>query len=202
MMKANERNSLGVAVAVALLLLSPWAAGSARAADQADLDWKTAQPVAHSTYEQGAEGYWDERVLLCVSSAEQWTREMEELKSRGALRVEWGDPPAPMNVDWSRQSVVLVSAGTLPNYSHTVQVLEVKRHGNTLLVDVAYPEGYPGSMMRISPYHIVVVDSNGPLNVKYRGQASTPGHGTATSPTQENDPERLVTWGAMKAKYR
>lgn len=216
-MKSMALNKLNAALVSAALLTPLYPAAVTAAPNENALDhmrWMIGRTLEQQDLGQGLNGMWKAPVLVYVSNPAQWMEVMGEMALSGELDYS---PPVPEGVDWARQSVVLVSLGSYPNYRYgSVQINEVRVSGKRLLADVSVTPGQPGMTMTTAPYHLVVVDCCGPRAPGLRNKESLPvvmsvrtssaSSGSAMAGDtghDTDDPSVLqLSWGAVKDEYR
>jgi hypothetical protein len=216
-MKAKVLNKVSAALVSAALVAMLGPAGSAAAPKDKTLDdirWKTGRTLNQQDLEQGLNGMWKAPVLVYAANEAQWTEVMNQMAGNGELDYR---PPVPEGVDWSRQSVVLISLGSYPDYRYNgVQINEVRLSGRKLLVDVSVEPGQPNMAISTAPYHLVVVDCCGqrapglkdrdslPVRVSVRTSTAAAGSGAPEDTGDNDNGSTLVelSWGAVKGEYR
>ena len=94
--------------------------------------------------------------IWLFNSPEEWVAEGGRLEAAGELEVvPFIDPPS--DVDWKRESVLLVSGGDQLDGPRRVVVTGVFRHGNRALV-TAELQSLPGGAARMLPCEVGVVN--------------------------------------------
>jgi hypothetical protein len=206
-MKARKADLVrSAAAAVALSAVLGWTAADAGKLEMPKL--LGARGAGFTTLERNTDGYWSQPALVLARSAKEWDDAMARLEAAGAFLVLPG--PAAPSVDWTRQAVLLVTAGM--GAYESVEVRQLERAGSRLVVRVvAEPAGCRYG--DYSPYHLVAVDRS-LLRMATRVEASyeCPG-GPAVPPmaasvaagVDENAgmPAAVAaSWAGVKALYR
>jgi hypothetical protein len=183
-----NRNAMSLAVMMVVSVVT--LASSARASGQSAVPQLV--PV-----ENGCNGPYVGQALVIANSVNDWNASMATLEAAGALQVTPA-PPAPANVDWSHEVVILVAAG-MSGYDVALQ-LSSAGAGRSALNAVWTPLGNDASWKM--PYVMVKTAKRGWLasatQLASQAVASLPVSGTedlslASAP---------VTWGGLKALYR
>ena len=108
----------------------------AEAQEQAEQkSWQGAQTIHFETLAMGRFGDFTLPITIHVGSEEEWDREMKRLQKDGGL---WASnlPPAPLGLDWGRESVVLVSLGEKTQSGCAVEIQKVSATSESLLLDL------------------------------------------------------------------
>jgi hypothetical protein len=163
----------------------------------------------------GVRSCYNTATLVVAQSECQWAAAMADLAARGCL--EAGPLPAP-DIDWHRQSVVVVSMGRVP-YGYSLQVDEARLAlGQIMLnVHVGYQQ-VENYIDDVTPMHMLVVDAKGVNRVAAQYDLELPTLCGAAKALNCGDLQRAssvlgvnddqaptsptVSWGHMKDMYR
>jgi len=179
-----------MALAVVMAVCAVTLANSARAGGQS----AAAQLVP---VENGSSGPYVGQALVIANSPDDWNNSMSVLENAGALQVTPA-PPAPANVDWSQEVVILVAAGN-SGYDVSLQ-LSSAGPGRSALNAIWTPLGNDAAWRM--PYVMVKTAKRGWLasttQLAAQAVAALPVAG-AEDLSLASAP---VTWGGLKALYR
>lgn len=156
-MKESGLSSASAVTMCALLIVSLGSSKPAQAELSTDLLWQEGKPLVTQDLDRGGKSGFDKPVVLYVSSEEEWDRAMKRLLKEGAL---WCLPlPQAPSVEWDKKSVLLVALGRRAQENSSVQINEVRLHGNQLLADVTVtvPTELESKHLYF-PYHMVQID--------------------------------------------
>ncbi len=161
--------------------------------------------VSYRVLEQGRDGPWMSSMVRLFSNQEDWDAAMSALAARALLVM--APVSAPRDVDWSRQTVILVTMGELSGGDYSVQVRDIRRSGFACVLDLecsgSSTRGWGRSACR--PYQMIVIEKHGVKEA--RGRFRWTGEGTATARaaaqgwglTGDAGAARRLSWGALKA---
>jgi hypothetical protein len=150
------------------------------------------------TLEKSAYGPYAKQSLVVANSAGAWRQGMAALEAAGCLAVSPAPEP-PTDVDWSREMVVMVSAG---DSGYDVDVMVTRLGDGRTKVDANWMrmDGNDGGSSL--PYHMIKLTKTHGLD----DQTWTGAETAATLPLVGTDgqtlPAPLTTWGQVKAAYR
>jgi hypothetical protein len=195
---------LPVTIAFGSALAAPAPSYSPRGA------WVGTRPVDFETLDSGLHGPWTKPALILIRNPTEWHDAMEKA---GAML-----PVHPPQVDWSQNAVVLAVLGEQPILGYDIEVTEVLRHAQDLLlrVNIELPDGPNPTQNFTTPYHLIQVPAWRSMTVKADYNAVVPdlesdvvrprrhlagtssGAGTDAGGSSVN----RTTWGALKDLFR
>jgi hypothetical protein len=161
--------------------------------------------VRNESYEQGMHGEWAKSMTRVVQSATEWDALQQEMARDGGL-VWTGRRASDLNVNWSRNALVVVSLGEMPAPTCKVSVVDVWRVGDQLLVQTQVEPTY-GAYDPVSPYAMVLVERgrwvSASTDMAQGPAGAAPGRGlwggSGPAPTA---PSVAASWGGVKGLYR
>ncbi len=146
------------------------------------------------------DGAWTAPAAVVLRSAKDWNDWNDEMVARG---MAIGREPLPANVNWAREAVLVVSAGS---NAAAVELKNARRIGLRVEVELAvsYHEG------GTSPCHVVAMDKRLLKNVRVMNadQIGLASQVRAYSPnsalvsTQSMPVNLAASWGEVKGAYR
>lgn len=197
-MEARAMNAKTWAQAAALsVALMATGAPAAQAAAPAPLRAPNAAMRTLMCYLDGA---WTAPAAVVLRSAKDWIDWNDEMVARGMAA---GCEPLPANVNWAREAVLVVSAGS---NAAAVELKNARRIGLRLEVELAisYHEG------GMSPCHVVAMDKRLLKNVRVTNaqqiglapQVQPYSPNAALVSTQSMPVNLAASWGEVKDAYR
>jgi len=174
------------------------AAGLAHTAGAATAQATAAMSEQLVTIEKALTGPYIGRAFVVANSAADWTAAMSALGSAHALETNLG-PPAPANVDWNTEAVILIAAGSGGGYDVTLELTPAG--GNQVSLGALWtPLGNEGAWAY--PYDLVHTVKRGWLTTQVvigdAAAAALPISGLEDVPAAAV----LSSWGGVKALYR
>jgi len=198
----NARTLTCTATLAAMALTVALTASSVAAAPRAGAAERAKKSVACRTVDSYTMSAWLVPTAMVLHSAKAWT-EWNDQMAKDGLAV--GAEPLPKDVDWAKESVLVLALGEL-SVPHHVELLSARRTLSGVVVSVHVEPGYGGS----SPALVMAMDKSAaarlqPLSCDY--SLSLPECRTypeaALAGSADTQPVALaVSWGAMKAEYR
>lgn len=195
-----------------LLLLAPvmFVIASAHAAPNSIYTppgvWTGTRTIDFVTLDSGLHGPWTKPALVLIRNPADWYAAMEKA---GAML-----PVPPPQVDWSRNAVVLAVLGEQPILGYDIEVTEVLRHAQDLLlkVNIELPDGPNPTQNFTTPYHLIQVPAWRSMTVKADYNAVVPNlesdvvrprkREPGSSPGAGGSAVSRTTWGAVKDRFR
>src|SRR5262245_6334907 len=141
--------------AMVMGLMAGAAMGKANVAAAEDLS--NMKPVAFNTIERSPFGIWLRPFVVMATSPTEWVQVMDDVAANNELLLIT-QIPAPQDVDWSKEAVVVVGGGR----ATAVRVRDVRRAGNTAVLDVLQRTPLQlYNFNEVAPFHIVKIDRRG-----------------------------------------
>jgi hypothetical protein len=197
-MNARSMNPKAV-VAAAMMMAAVVANGAASASPNA------AHAVPTRTVMMAYQGAWTSPCAVVLKSAAAWNAWNQDMVARGmALAAE----PAPANVDWKKEAVLVVSLGLMPGARMTVGVASADRQALSTDVELSLNTNQGGS----APCVVVAMDKTLAGQVQLvnaaamglpsmaQEYAAAPAMASGTAAPAGNSV--AATWGEVKSAYR
>lgn len=184
------------AVVAAAMMMAVVAAGTASAAHLAG------HPVQTRTLMNLYQGAWTSPVAVVLKSANDWTNWNRDMVNRGmAVAAE----PDPANVDWSREAVLVVSLGLMPDARLSLDLASANRMGATTQVELSLANAGGSSPALVLAMDRSLAGSVQLVNGAALGLPTTVPDYTSVAPLATSGAGSgpvAVTWGELKGAYR
>jgi hypothetical protein len=194
-MKARTMNSKAVVAAALMMVAVTVVAARAASASNA---MSLAHAVSTRTVMQYGQGAWTGYAAVVLKSEADWTSWNAYM---AANNMAVGSEPAPKNVDWTKEALLVVSMGENLNTAYSVDVAGAARTMSETEVTLGMSANAGGN----DPCVVVAMDKrladvvmlmNGPAGVPVRVPVWM-------APQAQNAGANVAaTWGAVKAAYR